>query len=247
MTRGGLKTRPQGERRCIVNGESADRTALIRFVLSPDGIVTPDILERLDGRGVWVSAKPEALETAIRKKGFARGFKQEVTLPDGLMANVDLQLSNRVISLLSMARKSGQAFSGAEKTKEALQNGAARIIFQASDGSEREKRNLSFRNEADARFECLNRQELGMAFSKENVVHAALTGEGLTNRVKEEAIRLSSWRGVDVSINEEAIIIICQKTIPKTKLSEFAAAQSSKALRAGVPSKSLLRRRKSAL
>ncbi len=35
-----------------------------------------------------------------------------------------------------------------------------------------------------------------MAFSSENVVHAALTGEGLTNRVMEEASRLSLLRGI---------------------------------------------------
>ena len=31
-------------------------TELLRFVLDPDGRVTPDLRNRLPGRGVWVSA-----------------------------------------------------------------------------------------------------------------------------------------------------------------------------------------------
>ncbi len=194
MTRGGSKTRQIGERRCLIEGEGADRSALIRFVLAPDNLVVPDVLERLEGRGVWVSAKRETLEEAIRKKAFARGFKTQVTLPDGLLETIENQLTSRVISLIAIARKAGEAFSGAEKVKEALQMGEVTLLFQASDGSEREKRNLSYRNEVEARFECLNRRELGMAFSKENVVHAAVTGDGLANRIQSEAERLTLLR-----------------------------------------------------
>ncbi len=208
MTRGGSKRRAESaefpSRRCLVEGESVERSTLIRFVLSPDGVVTPDILEKLGGRGVWVSAKRDALQSAIQKNAFARGFKAEAKIPADLMETLDAQLTARVISLISMARKAGEAISGAEKTAQALQNGDVRIILQANDGSEREKRNLSYRNEVDFRFECLNRSELGMAFSKENVVHAALTGDALTNRVGYEAKRLSLLRETEIFEEKKA-------------------------------------------
>lgn len=199
MTRGGSKQRQQGERRCLIEGDGANRASLIRFVLSPEGVVTPDVLERLEGRGVWVSAKRDVLEKAISKNAFARGFKTEAKIPDGLLDLMEQQLLQRLVSLIAIARKSGYAISGAQKTSEALQAGSVRILFQASDGSEREKRNLSYRNEVEDRFEMLSRVELGMAYGKENVVHAAITGIGLANRVKEEAIRLSLLRGAQMN------------------------------------------------
>ena len=48
MGRGGRKTyRDDPERRCIVSGETHPKRGLIRFVVSPEGEVVPDVLGRL--------------------------------------------------------------------------------------------------------------------------------------------------------------------------------------------------------
>ena len=52
------------ERRCIVTGDTRDKADLIRFVVGPDGSVVPDIEGKLPGRGLWVSAERQTLETA---------------------------------------------------------------------------------------------------------------------------------------------------------------------------------------
>ena len=44
------------ERRCIVAMERRPQGEMIRFVLSPDGQVTPDLAAKLPGRGAWVTA-----------------------------------------------------------------------------------------------------------------------------------------------------------------------------------------------
>ena len=43
------------ERKCLVSQESGLKAGLIRFVTSPDGVVVPDILEKLPGRGYYLS------------------------------------------------------------------------------------------------------------------------------------------------------------------------------------------------
>jgi predicted RNA-binding protein YlxR (DUF448 family) len=48
-------------------------------VVSPDGEIAPDILEKLPGRGIWVSADRDAIETAVKKNLFARAAKTKVT------------------------------------------------------------------------------------------------------------------------------------------------------------------------
>ena len=45
------------ERQCAVTRTRLPKEAMIRFVLSPDNVVTPDIAARLPGRGVWVAAE----------------------------------------------------------------------------------------------------------------------------------------------------------------------------------------------
>lgn len=195
MTRGGArKDRPDGpERKCLATGEVQPRTGLIRFVLGPDAVVVPDIMGKLPGRGVYVAADRAALETAVKKKLFSRGFKAQAEVPEDLVDEVERQLARRVVDLISLARKSGAAVAGYEKVKDWLQKGAAQILIQASDGSGRGKSKLST-PEGGRYIGWLTADELGMAFARQTVIHAALASGGLARRVVEEAQRLKGVR-----------------------------------------------------
>lgn len=198
MSRGGKdKTRDDPERRCIATGEVQPKRGLIRFAVSPDGVIVPDVLEKLPGRGIWVAADRAALETAVKKGLFARAAKQAVTVPETLVADVEALLVRRLIDGVSMARKAGRAIAGYEKVRDWLGKDDARILFQASDGSERGKSKLHAPGGRGSYFEVLTASELGLSFGRERVIHAALGFGGLTERIREDAIRLSGVREVD--------------------------------------------------
>jgi len=195
MTRGGqTKSRDEPERRCIATGESQPKSGLIRFVVGPDNVIVPDLLEKLPGRGIWVSADPAALAKAVEKNLFSRGAKQMVTVPDGLIEQVEAGLARRVVDLISLARKSGRAVAGFEKVKSWLAEGRAKVLLQAADGSERGKTKL-WTPEGARYFGCLTAQELGLAFGRQSVIHGALAAGGLERRVVEEASKLRGLRG----------------------------------------------------
>ncbi len=143
MTRGGRdKSRDEPERKCIASGETGSKTGLVRFVVGPDGQIVPDILERLPGRGIWVSADRDLVTKAAKKGLFARAARAPVMAPEDLADTVHDLLTRRVIELISLARKSGDAVTGYEKVKEWLVKGTARVLIQAEDGSERGKSKL---------------------------------------------------------------------------------------------------------
>jgi uncharacterized protein len=195
MTRGGRdKERDDPERRCIASGESHPRRGLIRFVVSPEGQVIPDLLGKLPGRGIWVTAERDSLETAVRKNLFSRAARAQVAVPEGLVADVEAGLVRRTVELLSMARKAGQAVAGFEKVKDWLAKEEAAILLQASDGSERGKSKLRPPGGKGSFFDVLKASEIGLAFGREHVIHAALAGGGLADRFREDAIRLSGVR-----------------------------------------------------
>lgn len=195
MTRGGrTRTRDEAERRCIATGDTQPKAGLIRFVAGPDDIVVPDVLERLPGRGIWVSADRDALALAVRKGLFSRGAKKKVTVPEDLPAQVEAGLARRVVELISLARKSGDSVAGFEKVKGWLAEGRAKILFQACDGSVREKSKL-WTPEGGRFFGCLTSDELGLAFGRQRVIHGALAAGGLERRVVEEASKLRGLRG----------------------------------------------------
>ena len=198
MTRGGKeKLHGDPERRCIATGEVQPKRGLIRFAVSPDGVVVPDILEKLPGRGIWVAAERDALEAAVRKGLFARAARQQVRVPDSLVDDVESALAKRLIEGISMARKAGKAVAGFEKVKDWLGREEVRILFQATDGSERGKSKLYPPGGRGSFFEVLTASELGLSFGRERVIHAALGFGGLTERIREDAIRLSGVRELD--------------------------------------------------
>ena len=195
MARGGAaKDRDDGpERKCIATGEIQPKEGLIRFVLGPDGQVVADVLGKLPGRGVYVTASRSALDTAVKKRLFARGFKAQVNVPEGLVDEVERQVLRRLVDLISLARKSGDAVGGYEKVKDWLLKEEASVLVQASDGSGRGKSKLSTPHRGKY-IGCLSADELGMAFGRQTVIHAALASGGLSKRVVDEAQRLQGLR-----------------------------------------------------
>ena len=196
MTRGGRqKDRAAPERRCIVTGETAPKVGLIRFVVDPDGRVVPDVLGKLPGRGMYVSADRAAIDAAGSRE-FARAAKAKVMVPDDLADEIERQLARRIVDLVAMARKAGHAVAGFEKVKGWLGDRAVRVLLQASDGSERGKSKL-WTPEGARYFDCLTAAELGLAFGRQTVIHGALASGGLADRVVEEAAKLKGVRGTD--------------------------------------------------
>ena len=196
MTRGGRNdAKDEPERKCIVSGESQPKGGLIRFVLGPDDMVVPDLLGRLPGRGIYVAADRAALTKAAAKGLFARAARAPAKAPADLAVMVEALLVRRVLDLLSLARKAGDAVTGYEKVKDWLVKGTATVLIQASDGSERGKSKLRPPEKTGLFIGCLTAQAMGLAFGREHAIHGALAAGGLSDRVVEEAARLAGLRG----------------------------------------------------
>lgn len=203
MTRGGRdKDRDGPERRCIVTGETGPKHGLIRFVVGPEGQLVPDLAEKLPGRGIWVTSERTAIETAARKKLFSRAARTQVAVPEGLADLVEAGLAQRVVELVSLARKAGLAVAGFEKVKGWLADGRVKVLLQASDGSDRGKGKL-WTPTGGRWFGCLTAAEMGLSFGRDHAIHGALAPGGLTDKVIRDASRLNGLRGQGGSLAAE--------------------------------------------
>ncbi len=112
----------------------------MRFVRDPAGFVAADLGAKLPGRGAWVAARREAIETAARKNLFARSFKGDATLPPGttpsaFAAEIEAGIAGRALGALGLARRAGAVISGFEKVDAALKGGRVGILLTARDAS----------------------------------------------------------------------------------------------------------------
>ena len=187
-----IKAQP-GERRCLVTGVPKVREALIRFVLGPDRVVYPDLAEKLEGRGVWISANKNALQTAISKRLFNKGFALAVKIPENLIEMVESGLKKRALDLLGLANKSGLLEMGFEKIKETASKEDMLLLIEASDGSEAERKRLQVYLPQVPVVSVLTRTELGFEMGREACVHIAVKKSKMTLTLQKEMMRLNAF------------------------------------------------------
>jgi len=122
MSRRNGAEKPQ--RSCLGCRESKDRGLLIRYVLSPQGEVVPDLDGKLPGRGAYTCLRSACLASAVKQRQFSRAFKQEIhmPLPDEMTALVSHLLRERVVGYLGLANKAGKVVSGGSMVTEALRS-----------------------------------------------------------------------------------------------------------------------------
>ena len=175
-------------RMCAVTREVRPISELIRFVVSPQGEVIPDLKRKLPGRGLWVSASRRTVAEAVRRSQFSKGFKREIRAAATLPADTEALLVRSATEALAMVAKAGQVVSGFSKVEGALRDGQAQALIHASDGAAdgirkldaivRQKHgNPDESQESPTEFPIVNvltSEELDLALGRSNVIHAAL-------------------------------------------------------------------------
>jgi predicted RNA-binding protein YlxR (DUF448 family) len=189
------------ERRCIVSGESESGANLIRFAVSPDGVVTPDVAAKLPGRGAWVRADRTHIEQAAKKGAFARAFKAQVKVPGDLANLTETLLLRRCLDLLGMARRAGAIAIGSTQVDAAIRAKPALLLIEAEDGAEdgREKLmslHLGLWRGPPRAVGCFAAADLGVALGRERVIHACLLQERLAEAWAAEIGRLAGFRAI---------------------------------------------------
>jgi len=174
---------------------------MIRFVVAPDRTVVPDLAAKLPGRGIWLSARRDVLDTARSKGAFARAARGQVSVPADLVGMVQTGLLRRVTELLGLARRAGQAVCGFEKAREWLVAGRAGLVVQASDGSPDERARFLSGNGPRAKAASvvapLSAAALAAVFSRDHVVHVAVAHGRLAEALDIECNRLLGVAGQD--------------------------------------------------
>ena len=193
---------------------------MVRFVVSPDRVLIPDLAGKLPGRGIWLSARRDVIEGAdgTRPKGMsqkgtspngahsgakgrdlvravARAARGPVQVPPDLPVVLETALIRRIGDLLGLARRAGQAIAGFEKARDWMRSHPVGLVLQAADGSEAER--ARFRSavpEAVPVLAPLTGAELGQVFGHETVVHVALAQGRLASSIAIEAARLAGVR-----------------------------------------------------
>ncbi len=189
-------------RTCIVSRKTLPIADLIRFVLAPDGSVVPDLKRNLPGRGVWVEATREAVDRAVAKRLFARGFRTSAAADPALGALVDRLLTEQALGTFGLARKAGLVVTGFAKVEAAVaREPLSGLVHAAEAGSDGiTKLTAALRRRFGGEIGCpvvriFSGSQLDLALGRSNVIHAALLAGRASEIFVERAFALGRYRG----------------------------------------------------
>lgn len=198
-------------RQCIATGQSVPPENLIRFVAGPDGALVPDLAEKLPGRGAWLTASPEALAVAIRKKAFARHLGVTEAGQGGGPEAVSAQLSQQLAGLLAdqfvqqlaLSRRAGLAIGGSGSLREA---GQIAGLLIADDASPRESAKLISAVQPGWVIKAVPARLLGQAFGRDSLAFAGILASSKPGQASLQQKLRTSWHKLDAFIG----VLSCQ-------------------------------------
>lgn len=179
---------------CAVTGEILPISQMIRFVIAPDGTVTPDLTHKLPGTFLWIKADKSVLKKAIWRNSFAGTTRQTAHIPDNLLESLANSLNRSALQTLSMAKRAGELLFGFTKVDEALHTTPCGVYVVASDAKEngREKlERLAIAKSATV-VDIWSSAELSAAIGEENIIHIVLAEGGLTQKLLEIVTKLKA-------------------------------------------------------
>ena len=182
LDHGTTSVAPGAERHCALTRELKPASEMIRFVVGPAGEVVPDIKRKLPGRGIWITGTRGALDEAVSRNIFARGFKRDVQVGSDLTAATERLIERAALDTLAIAAKAGLVVTGFAKVEAAIEQGEVAALIHASDAADDGMRKLDAalrrksagKPDGIAIVALFSGGQLDLALNRPNVVHAAL-------------------------------------------------------------------------
>ena len=202
LDHGVAKLAPGMERHCALTRTIKPVDDMIRFVIGPGDEAVPDLKRKLPGRGIWITASRAALDDAVKRNVFARGFKRNVKAAADLPAVTEHLLEQSALDALAIAGKAGQVIGGFAKVEAAIGRDDLKALIHAADAGMDGKRKLDAalqRKSAEKSREIamvtgLTGAQLDLALNRPNVVHAALLAGPVSDTFLARAKRLERFR-----------------------------------------------------
>ncbi|MGN1079620.1 MAG: RNA-binding protein [Alphaproteobacteria bacterium] len=180
-------------RRCLVTRETLPMDRLIRFCVSPDRMLVPDLAHKLPGRGMWVTADRDLVETACGKGLFAKAAHAKVICPEDMDGLIKSLFVKRLQSLLGLAKKAGLVTAGFEKAAEALRKKQAVCLLEAVDAATDGLEKLDRLRGGIPLVRVLNADQTAEALGAGICVHAVLKQGGAADLFVAEARRFAAY------------------------------------------------------
>ena len=107
-------------KKIFLNSSSINKDDFIKICLSPDNKLIPDLRDNLPGKSVWLPADKTLIVDILRKGDSKTYFGVSKIFSPDLVSIIEMILRKKILSSISMTKKSGVLAIGLDAIKTQL-------------------------------------------------------------------------------------------------------------------------------
>ena len=107
-------------KKIFLNSSSINKDDFIKICLSPDNTLIPDLCDKLPGKSIWIPADKSIIIDTLRKEDLKTYFGVSKIFSLDLVSIIETILRKKILSSISMTRKSGVLAIGLDAIKTQL-------------------------------------------------------------------------------------------------------------------------------
>lgn len=189
-------------RTCIITKKTYEKNKLLRFVVSPDLQILPDLKQKLPGRAIYITPSQQNVEKAITSNSLVRSFKakiqKDVNIDKNMAQIVEKLLIKNAIASIALGRKAGIVIYGALACEKAIRAQIVALLLHTKGASKNGITKLEqaiYASSCSIKQFCLfEPEELDGAFGDLNVQHIAILASPLINNIITNLEKLHIYR-----------------------------------------------------
>ena len=180
-------------KKIFLNRPSINKDDFIKICLSPDNKLIPDLCDKLPGKSVWLPADKAIIVDILRKEDLETHFGVSKIFSPDLVSIIEMILRKKILSSISMAKKSGVLAIGLDAIKtQLIQNRHCLIIVVMGAKSLNNK--SFFASENVSIFESLLEQkDLEKSTGKINVKYIGVFSKNFKKTIQVDLNKLKGF------------------------------------------------------
>ena len=181
------------DKNIFLNSSSINKDDFIKICLSPDNTLIPDLCDKLPGKSVWIPADKSIIIDTLRNEKLETYFGVSKKFSPDLVSLIEMRLRKRVLSTISMTKKSGVLCIGLAAIKKQLLQKRHCLILVAK-GAKSLLKNSFFLSKNTSIFECmLEQDDLGKSTGKNNVKYVGILSKNFKKTIQVDLNKLKGF------------------------------------------------------
>jgi hypothetical protein len=164
---------------------------MIRFIISDNNFLTPDLYNNFKGEEFFVKSTKEEL------KNFSENVDEKYTKlfnKNNIVEVIENIILKHIIGIIGLARKAKKVVIGFDEIKIQLKKNKIYLLLQAESFSQKREKKINLPVYQKCKLNCLTKEELGIAFGKKNIANVGFLKSSFINPLVSDTYLLQSLR-----------------------------------------------------